>query len=178
MTSSAIKPNTDLDTLVSNLPTDAVEDALNEFELALIRAHNGLERWQQQSMLSVSETPLSGAEGALLHIIRMNDRPKSIKELARLTNRDDIPNIQYSLRKLASAGLINKSGSGRTGVTYSTTADGVKLTDAHLANRREQLIETLKQFEEIENEMDVTRGLLNRVTGIFEETVRNIAARR
>ena len=60
----------------------------------------------------------------MLHIIRMNDRPKTIKDLARLTNRDDVPNIQYSLRKLIGAALVIRKGSGRSGVTYEVTKEG------------------------------------------------------
>ncbi|MQQ09344.1 winged helix DNA-binding protein [Epibacterium sp. SM1979] len=157
---------------------EPVEVSLDEFELALIRAYNGLDRWQQQSVALMSETPLSGAEGALLRIIRLHDRPKSIKELARLTNRDDIPNIQYSLRKLAAAGLVSKSGSGRTGVNYTTTQDGVRLTDEIAMNRRSQLIALLLEFGNIEADLEVGQALLNKMTSAFEETVREIAARR
>ncbi|MGN5480329.1 hypothetical protein ACTMU2_36800 [Cupriavidus basilensis] len=32
----------------------------------------------------------------------MHDRPKTIRDLAQMTNRQDIPNIQYDLRKLPS----------------------------------------------------------------------------
>lgn len=167
-----------LNTFDTQTAHESFETSLNEFELALIRAYNGLDRWQQQSVALVSDTPLSGAEGALLRIIRMHNRPKSIKELARLTNRDDIPNIQYSLRKLAAAGLISKSGSGRTGVNYTTTADGLRLTDELSANRKQQLVAALLEFGSIESDLEITQTLLNRVTGAFEETVREIAARR
>ncbi len=178
MNSIAMTDDHTLKTLQSVTAQETVEASLNEFELALIRAYNGLDRWQQQSVAFASDTPLSGAEGALLRIIRMHDRPKSIKELARLTNRDDIPNIQYSLRKLAAAGLISKSGSGRTGVSYATTPDGVKLTDQLSANRREQLIAALLEFDGFSGELDASQSVLNRLTSAFEDTVREIAARR
>lgn len=156
---------------------DTFETSLNEFELALIRAYNGFDRWQQQSIAFVSDTLLSGAEGALLRIIRLHDRPKSIKELARLTNRDDIPNIQYSLRKLAAAGLVSKSGSGRTGVSYATTGEGARLADEISENRRAQLIAALAELTSNTGELESAQSVLNRLTNAYEETVRDIAAR-
>ena len=67
----------------------------------------------------------TGPENALLHIIRMNDRPKTMKDLARLTNRDDMPNMQYSLRKLMGAGLVAcaRARDG-PGVTYEVYGRG------------------------------------------------------
>ena len=84
-----------------------------ELEFALMRAFEGFGRWQSECLASVCDLAATGPENAMLHIIRMNDRPKSIKDLARLTNRDDVPNIQYSLRKLIGAGLVARQGGER-----------------------------------------------------------------
>ena len=89
--------------------SDAEVDT-TELEFALMRAFEGFGRWQSECLASVCDLAATGPENALLHIIRMNERPKSIKDLARLTNRDDVPNIQYSLRKLIGAGLVARQG--------------------------------------------------------------------
>ncbi len=65
-----------------------------ELEFALMRAFEGFGRWQSECLASVCDLAATGPENAMLHIIRMNDRPKTIKDLARLTTRDDVPNIQ------------------------------------------------------------------------------------
>ena len=39
-------------------------------------------------------------------------KPRSVSDLSRFSNRDDIANIQYSLRKLTAAGLDRK-GAGQ-----------------------------------------------------------------
>ncbi len=166
----------DPDLSVSNIYPD--DDSLTEFELALMRAHKGFERWQEQSLALFSDLNVSGAESALLHIIRLHERPKTIKELARLTNRDDIPNIQYSLRKLAAAGLVSKTGSGRTGVTYSATDEGRRLTDASNENRRKLLVDAMFKQPDSRQELSDVTDVLNRLTGIFDDTVRAIAGRK
>ncbi len=87
-----------------HLAQSGVEVDTTELEFALMRAFEGFGRWQSECLASVCDLAATGPENAMLHIIRMNDRPKTIKDLARLTNRDDVPNIQYSLRKLIAAG--------------------------------------------------------------------------
>lgn len=161
-----------------HLAGDEVEVATTELEFALMRAFEGFGRWQSECLASVSELSASGPENALLHIIRMNDRPKSIKELARLTNRDDIPNIQYSLRKLVGAGLVEKQGSGRTGVTYNATEDGILVTDTYSALRRTLLIDEIRSLPGFADKLHDAVRTLNALTGIYEEVARVAATHR
>ena len=84
-----------------HLAESAVEVDTTELEFALMRTFEGFGRWQSECLASVCDLAATGPENALLHIIRMNDRPKTIKDLARLTNRDDVPNIQYLKAPLA-----------------------------------------------------------------------------
>ncbi|NSY36655.1 winged helix DNA-binding protein [Leisingera sp. ANG59] len=104
------------------------------------RTHEGLVRWQVARFEQLSGVALSGAEITLLLLIGESGRSISIKEMARITNRVDIPNIQYSLRKLASAGLTQKQGAGRSGVSYSLTEEGSQAA-AEMRAAREDLLE-------------------------------------
>ncbi|UWQ78716.1 winged helix DNA-binding protein [Leisingera sp. S132] len=113
---------------------------LRDLEIAVQRTHEGLVRWQVDRFEQLSGIPLSGAEVTLLLLIAEGGRAISIKEMARITNRVDIPNIQYSLRKLASAGLTRKQGAGRSGVSYSLTEKGSR-TAAEMQAAREDLLE-------------------------------------
>ncbi|KIN62269.1 putative transcription regulator, contains HTH domain (MarR family) [Sulfitobacter noctilucicola] len=161
-----------------HLAGDPVEVAFTELEFALMRTFEGFGRWQSECLASVSELAASGPENALLHIIRMNDRPKSIKELARLTNRDDVPNIQYAIRKLVGAGLVCKMGSGRGGVTYEATAEGRKVTDDYSALRRALLIKEIKNLPEFAERFQEAVRTLNMLSGIYEEVSRVAATHR
>ena len=119
-----------------HLAQSATEVDTTELEFALMRAFEGFGRWQSECLASVCDLAATGPENALLHIIRMNNRPKSLKEIARLMNRDDVPNIQYSLRKLLGAGLVARQGAGRSGVTYDCTEEGRRVTDDYAVLRR------------------------------------------
>ncbi|MBO9460954.1 winged helix DNA-binding protein [Labrenzia sp. R5_0] len=161
-----------------HLSENDAEVVCTELEFALMRCCEAFGRWQTECLASVSDVGATGPENALLHIVRMNDRAKSIKELARLTNRDDIPNIQYSMRKLVAAGLIEKQGSGRTGVTYQATPEGKKITDDYGAVRKRLLIEQISSLPEFDKRLKEAGQSLNILAGIYEEISRIAATYR
>lgn len=161
-----------------HLSSDAVEIATTEMEFALMRTFESFGRWQAECLIAASRLTLSGPENALLHIIRMNDRPKSIKELARLSNRDDIPNIQYSLRKMVSGGLVTKQGTNRTGVTYEATDRGKSVTDTYAEIRRHLLLKELREMPDFAQKLEEVSRTLTILSGIYEEVSRVVATHR
>ena len=161
-----------------HLAQSPVEVDMTETEFALMRTFEGFGRWQSECLASVSDLAATGPENALLHIIRMNERPKSLKDLARLTNRDDVPNIQYSLRKLLAAGLVLRKGAGRSGVTYEVTEAGRQVTDAFGALRRRLLIAAIDTLPGFSARLAEATRTLNMLTGIYEEIARQAATHR
>lgn len=161
-----------------HLAGSETEVACTELEFSLMRCFEAFGRWQTECLASVGDIAATGPENALLHIVRMNDRAKSIKELARLTNRDDIPNIQYSMRKLVGEGLIEKQGSGRAGVTYKATKKGKQVTDDYGTIRRRLLIEQIESLPEFDSRLKDAGQSLNILAGIYEEISRITATHR
>ncbi len=155
-----------------HLANSAVEVDTTELEFALMRAFEGFGRWQSECLASVAEVAASGPENALLHIIRMNERPKTIKDLARMTNRDDVPNIQYSLRKLIGAKLVLRHGAGRSGVFYEVTDLGRRVTDDYGALRRRLLIEAIESLPGFADRLQEATRTLNLLSGIYEGVAR------
>lgn len=118
------------------------EIKLTEFELQLWRVFFSFLRWQQECERAVNGTNLLGQDLSVLHIIRMKDRPKSIADIARLLNRDDDFNIQYSVRKLLKLGLINKSKlAGSKSIVYIMTPLGIENTNKMARARKSVLVD-------------------------------------
>lgn len=138
-------------------------NSLRNLEMAVQRAHEGLIRWQAECFERLSGVSLSGAEITLLLLIGEGSGSKSIKEMAGITNRVDIPNIQYSLRKLASAGLTRKQGAGRSGVSYSLTEEGSRMAVEMQAAREGLMQQAFPDLSgmngELENALKVLEGL-------------------
>lgn len=163
--------------LAAGLALDPVDEALpggglQRLELAIQRASEGLTRWQAGCFEQVSNVPLTGAEITLLLLIGSGGRAKTIKELARSTNRIDIPNIQYSLRKLASAGLTSKQGAGRSGVTYSLTADGEQVSQQMRGVRQRLLVQMLDGRSELARQLDRAAESLEELAELYSTATR------
>lgn len=161
-----------------HLSQSEAEIDTTELEFALMRAYEGFGHWQAECLAGVVDLAATGPENVLLHLIRMNDRPKTVKELARLTNRDDVPNIQYSLRKLIGAGLVLRRGSGRSGVTYEVTDEGRRVTEDYGALRRDLLIAAVQNVPELSGRLEEATRTLNLLCGIYEQVARVAATHR
>lgn len=161
-----------------HLARTPLEIDVAELEYALMRSFEAFGRWQAECLASVVDLATSGPENALLHIIRMNDRPKSIRDLAYMTNREDVPNIQYSLRKLIKAGLVERSGSGRSGVSYDATALGREVTDHYADVRAALLIDAVRHVPDLAQRLEDAARTLELMTGIYAQAARAAATHR
>ena len=113
--------------------------AVTDVEFALMRTAESFARWQSECLAAVTGAQLSGSENAMLHVICMHEQPKTVRELMQMTNRGDVPNVQYALRKLMQLGFVTKSGSARKGVFYAGTAEGMRVCEDY-ARLREKLL--------------------------------------
>lgn len=157
-----------------HLATDALEVGVTEVEFAIFRTAAAFERWQADCLGCCVAQPYSGTETAVLHVVRMHERPKSISEICRLLKRDDLANIQYGIRKLLKAGLIakaDKAGSKRD-VTYVVSAAGRDVTDRYAAFRRELLISMTRSsaagidFEAVARSLNLMSALYDQASCI------------
>lgn len=138
-------------------------------EYALIRTFGAFERWMAECQGAAAHMPMSSTDNMVLNVIRMREVPKGVSEIARFLNRDDVSNIQYSLRKLQTAGLIEKNSSKkRRGASYQVTEKGREVTDEFARLRRELLITAVPELADWEEQVATTRRVLALMQGVFE----------
>lgn len=159
-----------------HLAVDETGVALTDFEYALMRSYESFVRWVGECMQAVSGLQLSGIESALLNVICMHDRPKTIYELGHLTNRQDMPNLQYGLRKLLRHGLIAKTGSGTKGVYYQCTPEGQNVCMAFARLREKLLLQTTKAWQELIPDTDATLQFLQKMEQTYNVSAREAAS--
>jgi predicted MarR family transcription regulator len=105
-------------------------------------------------------------------------KPRSVSDLSRFTNRDDISNIQYSLRKLAAAGLIEKvPGTANRDTRYRPTAAGRALTEAMVSRRRELLINPSTNLKDVEAQLRAATAAMSLLTGLYDHVSRVLSGR-
>jgi predicted MarR family transcription regulator len=158
------------------------DDELNftELEFAIMRISGAFERWQKDCLACCVDGGLSGIDNAMLHIIRMHDRPKSISEMARLMNRDDLSNLQYSLRKLTKAGLIERAGTGTSKRTaaYQVTDKGTEVSNLFAQFRRELLLSLTDSIKNLDQDIETACKVLNLASGLYDHASTVAASHR
>ncbi|WP_322102476.1 winged helix DNA-binding protein [Paraburkholderia sp. J41] len=148
---------------------------ITDLEYAVMRLDQSFSRWQSECMAAVTGTALSGQENALVHVIHMHERAKTTRDLLQLTNRQDVANMQYELRKLIKVGLIEKSGSARTGVYYTTTAEGARVCEQYAQLRESVLLKMAEATAGIKNAAARATACLEQLERVYETATREVA---
>jgi predicted MarR family transcription regulator len=155
------------------------ERAFFEFEQALICASEAFYRFAGATLGTTGrQHNLTGQEQVILQQLMFTSKPRSVGDLSRFSNRDDIANIQYSLRKLAAAGLIEKvPGSTNRDTRYQPTAAGRQLTEGLVTTRRERLIAPSANITDIEKQLKAAVTAMTLLTGLYDHVSRVLAGR-
>ena len=157
-----------------HLSTSDHEVALTEIEFSIFRIFGAFNRWMDDLTACCqndAEQLCSGMDFSLLNVIRMHDRAKSVSEVGRLLNRDDLSNLQYSIRKLTKAGFIKRLGSqgNKKGATYTTTDKGIEVTDLYARYRRELLLPLTQAIAASDERMAQVANVLTLLSGIYDQ---------
>src|SRR6201994_1052269 len=125
--------------IAQHLATTPHEFAVTRFEQGLICAAAAFYRFYGVLLGREGRMRnISGQDNAILQQIMAASRPLAVTDVARFANRDDIANIQYSLKKLVRAGLIEKAGrTSARETSYVVTPLARKWTANFLALRRQ-----------------------------------------
>lgn len=155
------------------------EKVFLEFEQGLICAAEAFYRFAGVILGEIGKQhKLTGQDNVILQQLMFTSKPRSVSELSRFSNRDDISNIQYSLRKLTAAGLIEKiPGSTNRDTRYRATMAGQKLTENLIASRRELLIAPSANITDIESQLKAATTSLSLLTGLYDHVSRVLAGR-
>lgn len=150
-----------------------------EFEQSLICASEAFYRFAGLGLGDVGKAHnLTGQENVILQQLMFSAKPRSVSDLSRFTNRDDISNIQYSLRKLTAAGLIQKvPGSTNRDTRYQPTESGRKLTESLVTIRRELLIGPSSNLSDIESQLKSAATAMSLLTGLYDHMSRVLSGR-
>lgn len=155
-----------------HLANSKEELELAEFELQLWRVHYGFMRWQEECEKIANSDELSSDDLAVLHIIRMKERPKTIADIGRLLNRDNHFSISYNINKLLKLELIEKLKSiNKKQYQYKVTEKGRKNTDDYTKARKSILIDVFLRELQTINLREIAHGLM-RLKAIYEEAAR------
>ena len=160
--------------VAAHLSATPHEFAVTQFEQGLICAAAAFYRFY--GVLLGREGRLrniSGQDNAILQQILAASRPLGVADIARFANRDDIANIQYSLKKLLRAGLIEKAGKTSARETsYVVTALAREWTKEFIALRRRLFTDPSASVLDFDNQLEAAGRLLNTIAGFYDHGTR------
>lgn len=146
------------------------EEVLAGFEYALWHLGSAFSRWRRDCFASVCDLGLSGSETSILHVVDMNGTAKGLMDISRLLHRDDIPNLQYGLKKLLQLGLIEKRGTSRKTTNYVTSETGKNIIADYKQMRRETLLRLFRQVPQTAENMEQMVAMMHVMSGIYDQS--------
>jgi predicted MarR family transcription regulator len=143
----------------------------SEFEFGLIIAFNAFSRWMVKCMAAAGHTEMNPLEILVLHNVNHRGRDKRLSDVCFLLNIDDTHTVNYALRKLSKAGLIESEKRGKE-VFYRTSESGAKLCDAYRLVRERCLLEGLGRMDISGEELSGLGASLRALSGQYDQASR------
>lgn len=157
-----------------HLATNPDDDLATAYEFALMQVFEAYQRWVVQGQRLVGYPEINYNEVVVLHVVRMQERAKDAATIAKLVNRDDLPNVLYNLRKLVSIGLVEKVRIG-SGTFFAITDRGRVETDRFAELRRDLLIDNMREIASIHEKLRSAVDLMHSMTGVYDIAARETA---
>jgi predicted MarR family transcription regulator len=156
------------------------EVVVTEFEQALICAGEAFYRFAGALLgPEAREHNLSGQDCVILQQLVTAGRASRIADLLRFANREDVSNVQYSLRKLIKAGFVQQvRGATNRDTSYAVTEAGSRVTARLIAQRHELLMTPTKGLEGLDGQLKSLTTALGLLTGLYDHGARLLVGRR
>jgi predicted MarR family transcription regulator len=160
--------------VAAHLSATPHEFAVTQFEQGLICAAAAFYRFYGALLgREGHDCNISGQDNVILQQIMAASRPLALADIGRFANRDDIANIQYSLKKLMRAGLIEKAGRTSARETaYVVTPLAREWTKKFLALRRRLFTGPSAQITDFDDQLEKAGRLLNTIAGFYDHGTR------
>ena len=165
----------------SFLSTTEDELLVTDFEFSFLCLSEAFRRWIVSCTQQVGGNDLGMLDALVLHVVRFRDTPKSISEISHFLSREDSSAVQYSLRKLESAGCVEKvAGLTRRETRYQVTDKGFQQTERYAEIRRDILIRILNSFTQEQGYMTDLMDKITVMAGVYDQAAlrANHAARK
>lgn len=158
-----------------HLGGNSADVLFTEVEMVMMHFQQAFERWVLHVMARCGDSSMSFAEIVLLHAIRLQGQPCNVQAIARQLNRDDIPNVQYSLRKLVKRGYLVHTHGNAKNHTFTLTELALRMTDYYARIRHTVLVARTPNIDVIQDRMRSIVDAVGMLTGQYDEAIRKAA---
>lgn len=148
---------------------------LSELEFGLIIVFNAFSRWMTRCMSAAGQADLSPLDILILHNVNHRARDKRLSDISFLLNIEDSHTVNYALRKLLKAGLLDSEKRGKE-VFYRTSPDGRALCEGYRDVRRQCLLDGLASTDLSGGELRELARALRALSGHYDQASRAAAS--
>lgn len=151
---------------------DGASPALSELEFSLTLAANAYHKWMVRCAAAAGQqlTPL---EVLVLHSVRHRGRPKRFMDLMLVLHIEDAHLVNYAVRKLSAAGLVDTKRVGKEKMV-EVTKSGIDFCDEYRAIRERLLVGDVKASLS-EDVLSKTAERLRMLSGDYNQAARAAA---
>jgi predicted MarR family transcription regulator len=148
---------------------------MSELEYGLIMAHNAFSRWMVRCMTAAGHSDMNALDVLVLHNVNHRNREKRLVDVAFMLNIEDLHTVNYSLKKLVAAKLIQAEKRGKEAF-YGTTESGRTVCQEYRKVRERCLIEPAAATDFPFPEASKAATVLRAVSGLYDQAARAAAS--
>lgn len=145
---------------------------MSEFEFGLIIASNAFNRWAVRCMNAAGMKDMTITDVLVLHHINHRAREKKLGDIAFILNIEDTHIVNYSLKKLATLGLVQTEKRGKE-VLYSTNEAGQALCKRYYEIREQVLVSGLAGDGTESFALSELARFLRVLSGLYDQAARS-----
>ena len=148
---------------------------LSELEYAMTMTFHAFQRWMTHCMKAVGYKDFNPLDILVLHHINHRAKEKRLSDVAFVLNIEDTHTVNYAIKKLVKADLIEGRKIGKE-IFYSTTQTGQDVCIEYGKIRQACLLDAAsangRDFDEISH---IARALRN-ISGLYDQASRAAAS--
>ncbi len=148
---------------------------LSEFEYGLIVVGNAFNRWMARCMAGAGLPGLAPMDVLVLHHVHHRARDKRLADIAFTLNVEDLHVINYSLKKLLAANVVETTKSGKE-VHYRTNEQGCAFIARYRALREQYLVAALSSNHGDSETVAETARVLRWLSGLYDQAARAVTS--
>ena len=151
---------------------DGGAPSLSEFEYGLFISGNAFERWIVRCMAAAGHPDFGPLDVMVVHTVNHRARDKRLADICFVLNIEDTHLVNYALKKLVKAGLVETEKRGKETV-YRTTKQGAEACRRYRTVRELCLVETIKAVGNYdEDEIAAVARFLRALSGLYDQAAR------
>ncbi len=148
---------------------------LSEFEYGMIIAHNAFSRWMIRCMQAAGYADFSSLDVLVLHNVNHRNRQKRLVDICFVLHIEDQHTVNYSLKKLVKAGLVEREKHGKE-IFYYATKEGKQACDHYREIRKKCLTSAYRNLDQEGPEVSQAAALLRLMSGLYDQASRAAAS--